>query len=310
MTIGNFDGVHRGHQALLSQARQIADRMGLPLALMLFEPQPAEFLNPQGAPARIASLREKLFYLGHRPSQGDGLTGVGSAAAARGQVDYVYCLHFNRHLANMNARQFAENIVFDSLNCQHLIIGADFRFGCQRSGDLSLLQQIAREKGREVHVFPDFNLGQARVSSTLIRRFLAAGKITEAEDMLGHPYVMIGRVIRGDGRGRQWGIPTANIHLARPSLALAGVFCVSVSIDGADKTYPGVANVGCRPTVDGQRNILEVHLLDTHMDLYGQILKVRFLQKLRPETKFNTIDELLTQIHLDIKQARAFFNPG
>lgn len=284
---GNFDGVHSGHQALLKTLKQKAQALGLPLVVLLFEPQPAEFFLQDQAPARLSSLREKMRMF------------------AKCQVDYVLCLKFNARLAATSAEDFAENYFFADLQAKILMIGEDFRFGYQRKGNLELLKPLAMQHACEVLSFGNFLHRDQRISSTKIRQALALGDFVSAAAFLGRKYSICGRVTRGDGRGRQWGIPTANIHLNRQTLPLKGVFCVKVQY--GDNLLNGVANIGSRPTVDGSKTVLEVHLPNFDKSLYGVMLEVFFLHKLRDEVKFATSDALIAQIRKDILQTIDFF---
>ncbi|WP_133127121.1 bifunctional riboflavin kinase/FAD synthetase [Legionella nagasakiensis] len=288
-TIGNFDGVHLGHQALLQQLRAQADFMQLPLLVVLFEPQPNEYFHGDKAPVRLSSLREKLHRLRHFG------------------VDFVICLKFNQTLSLMSPVEFAERIIFSLLNVKLLLIGHDFHFGSNREGDVNLLKQLASHQACNVQIFSDFTLENERVSSTRIRQALQFNHLKHAAELLGRPYSLCGRVIKGDGRGRQWNIPTANLSMHRPSLPFKGVFCVQVKRPGKSLLF-GVANLGCRPTVDGSKNILEVHLLNFDESLYGEVLDVFFLYKLREEIKFSSLDALLAQIRKDIAAAKKYFS--
>ncbi|MBA2651959.1 MAG: bifunctional riboflavin kinase/FAD synthetase [Tatlockia sp.] len=287
-TIGNFDGVHLGHQALLKNLRAEADRLQLPVVVLLFEPQPAEYFRPEQAPARLTSLREKL------------------AVLKSSRVDFVYCLKFDEALALMSAQDFAQEYFFSLLNCKYLLLGQDFRFGQGRLGDVNLLQELGLSHGCRVRSFADFSIKDNRVSSTKIRTALEQGALEEATDLLGRTFSLCGRVIKGDGRGRQWGIPTANLAMHRLKLPIHGVFCVQVhSIEG--RFINGVANLGSRPTVDGTKNTLEIHLFDFDENLYGEMLQGFFLHKLRDEVKFSSVDALIAQIHDDIAAAKSEF---
>ncbi|RUQ89444.1 bifunctional riboflavin kinase/FAD synthetase [Legionella septentrionalis] len=288
LTIGNFDGVHRGHQALLNELRSEARRLQLPLTVILFEPQPGEYFQGSAAPARLATLREKINEL------------------KKYGVDYVYCLKFNRDLALMPPAEFAEKIIFSLLQAKYILIGRDFRFGKERGGDVALLQELAKKWNSTVEMFPDFATAGERISSTKIRQALAENQLERAAEFLGRRYAMCGRVVPGNGLGRQWGIPTANLCLNRRSLPIRGVFCVYVQRKG--RLFPAVANLGCRPTVDGVRNLLEIHLLDFNEMIYGEILQVIFLHKLRDESKFSSLDALIAQIKQDIAATKNYFN--
>lgn len=289
--IGNFDGVHLGHQALLTQLKQQAIKQQLPAVVFLFEPQPSEFFLNDKAPARLSSLREKL------------------AVLASLAIDYVYCLSFTQTIASMSATEFANHWFFSLLNTKYLLIGEDFRFGYQRQGDVNLLKTLAIPANCLIETLPDFTLDGLRVSSTKIREALATGNLSLANRLAGRTYSICGRVVKGAGLGRQWGIPTANLSMKRLTLALKGVFRVQVRLPNG-LLINGVANIGCRPTVDGSTNVLEIHLFDYNGDLYGQRLQVYFLQKIRDEIKFLSKEALISQIFDDIAVARAGFETG
>lgn len=288
-TIGNFDGVHLGHQALLKQVKSKAGQLQLPMVTMLFEPQPGEYFKGQQAPARISSLREKL----------DILSKCGA--------DYVYCLNFNKSLAQMSAEKFAKTYIFSRLRARYLLVGEDFRFGYDRQGDLNLLQELGHQQNCLVEALADFNKANQRVSSTKIREALSMGKLDDATMLLGRTFSLCGRVITGHGRGTKWGIPTANLAMTRLTLPMTGVFCVQVRIASSGRLVNGVANLGRRPTVDGSKNVLEIHLFDFNQNLYGDMLTVYFLNKLRDEIKFESQDALIDQIHKDIATAKDRF---
>ncbi len=288
-TIGNFDGVHRGHQALLALLRKKADALKLPLFVILFEPQPGEYFKRSQAPTRLYRLRDKL------------------QALRQCGVDGVLCLKFNDQLAQMTPEAFAEQVIFTQMNVQYLLLGSDFRFGRDRRGDVLLLREWAVGRGVDVETYPEFSMNHARVSSTQIRHALYLGDLSRAESLLGRKYSLCGRVKHGQGMGRKWGVPTANLSLSRGALPLSGVFCVQVA-RAAGPLFNGVANMGNRPTVDGSTNVLEVHLFDLDESLYGEIIQVSFLFKLRDEIKFSSVDALILQIHADVAAATAYFN--
>ncbi|HBI22332.1 MAG TPA: bifunctional riboflavin kinase/FAD synthetase [Legionella sp.] len=288
-TIGNFDGVHRGHQALLALLRKKADALNLPLLVILFEPQAGEYFKQEQAPARLYRLRDKL----------NALRQCG--------VDGVLCLKFDAQLSRLTAEAFAENIIFTQLKVQYLLLGGDFRFGCDRRGDVALLREWAAIRGVVVETYPEFCINHVRVSSTQIRHALYLGDLNLAESLLGRQYSLCGRVQHGQGMGRKWGVPTANLNLPRGALPLSGVFCVHVARVGKPLLM-GVANMGNRPTVDGRKNVLEVHLFDFDESLYGEFIEISFVHKLRDEIKFSSVDDLLLQIHADVAAARVFFN--
>jgi riboflavin kinase / FMN adenylyltransferase len=296
-TIGSFDGVHLGHQAILRQLIQVARATNLPAVAIVFEPQPHEFFAGENAPARLMRLREKL-----------------QALWAAG-IDRVLCLHFNQELRELSAEQFIDRVLVNGLGIKHLVVGDDFRFGCDRRGDFALLKKRGEElqkKGKELgFVVSDthtLEIAGDRVSSTRIRQLLETGDFEQAAVLLGKPFSIHGRVVYGKQLGRQLGVPTANVDLRRYRSPLQGVFVVTMHFaDGS--CYPSVANVGVRPTVSGDKKpLLEVHLLDFSRDIYGAVVDVVFLQKLRSEKKFASLDELKAQLQVDIQEARLFFS--
>ena len=289
VTIGNFDGLHRGHRAVLERLHSRAVERGLLTTVMTFEPTPQEYFAPQSAPARLQRLRDKLVTL-------DALG-----------VDQVICLRFDRKLAALSARAFVERILVTGLDVRYLVIGDDFRFGAGRDGDFAYLCAAGREHGFEVVNTDTFCEGSERVSSSRVREALAAGDLDSARQLLGRPYRICGRVAAGQRRGRTIGFPTANIHLHRPVSPLRGVFAVRVYGLG-DAALNGVANVGTRPTVDGSRWVLEVHLFDFDADVYGKYLDVEFCTRLRDERKFASFEILKQQIQRDAEQARQYFS--
>lgn len=288
-TIGNFDGVHCGHQALFRQLRKQASEMQLPMLVMLFEPQPSEYFLGERAPARLFSLREKINVL------------------RQCGADYVYCIKFDQDLASMTAVEFANRYIFSLINAKYLLIGEDFRFGHDRYGDVDLLKNLSQQHTCLVQQFSDFFIDDKRVSSTAIRQALHLGDLDYAAKLLGRNYNICGRVVRGNGLGRQWGFPTANLSLHRRSLALSGVYCVRVKRQGRPSWIRAVANLGCRPTIDGNKQVLEIHLFDFNESLYGEMLQVSFLHKLRNEIKFESVDALIAQIHQDVAAANSYF---
>ncbi|WP_178082780.1 bifunctional riboflavin kinase/FAD synthetase [Pseudomonas sp. BBP2017] len=288
-TIGNFDGVHRGHQAILARLRERAVELGVPSCVVIFEPQPREYFAPDTAPARLARLRDKVALL-----------------AAEG-VDRVLCLAFNQRLSKLSAAEFVDTILVDGLDVKHLEVGDDFRFGCDRVGDFEFLQQAGLSQGFTVEAAQTVELDGLRVSSTQVRHALAKADFALAERLLGCPYRICGRVLHGQKLARQLGTPTANIQLKRRRVPLSGVYLVSVELDG--KAWPGVANIGVRPTVSGDGSAhLEVHLLDYAGDLYGRRLTVEFHHKLREEQRFASLEALKSAIDADIAAARAHWH--
>ena len=290
-TIGNFDGVHLGHQAVLGQLAERANELGLPLTVVTFEPQPQEYFCPDQSPPRLTRLREKV------------------QALRRYAVDRLLVLRFDRAFSQQSPEAFIQNLLVNGLGVKYLVVGDDFRFGKDRAGDFAMLQAAGCEHGFEVVHMHTFVLDGERVSSTRVRLALAAGDLNGAEKLLGRVYRMSGRVAHGDKKGRDIGFPTANIHLHRMATPLRGVFAVELyGVSG--EPLPGVANLGTRPTVDGLRTLLEVHLFDFEGDLYGAQVHVEFLHKLRDERRFASFDELKAQIALDAQEARALFSVG
>lgn len=288
LTIGNFDGVHRGHQALLEMLVRKAHAMQAAATVLTFEPHPREYFAPQDAPARLASLRDKLLLL------------------SQNGVDRVHVCRFDARLAALHADRFIEDVLVRGLGVRHLIIGDDFRFGARRQGDFALLQREGARLGYGVEAMPTLADGGVRVSSSAVREALSDGRLDDAAALLGRPYSIAGRVISGRRIGRSIGYPTANIPLRFRKPALAGVFAVSVEGLGSQR-IAGVANLGSRPTVGGDRPNLEVHLLDWQGDCYGAHLRVHFLHKLRDEARYDSLDALTRQIRRDEDAARAWF---
>lgn len=286
-SIGNFDGMHRGHQAVVARLREEGTRHALPVTLMTFEPQPQEYFHPQQAPARLMRASDKCM-----------------AAAAAG-VDRLLCLRFDAGLASLSAQDFIDDILIARLGVKHLVVGDDFRFGKNRTGDFAQLIAAGRTAGFGVESMPRVDVDGARVSSTRVREALAAGELDLAARLLGRAYRISGRVIHGDRRGRTIGVPTANIPLRRRVLPVRGVFIVSVH-GLATHALTGVANIGTRPTVDGTRALLEVHVFDFKQEIYGRRIHVDFLHKLRDEQRFASFAELKQRIVADLDEARSW----
>lgn len=287
-TIGNFDGIHLGHQAVIGQLAEEAADLSLPSMLISFEPQPMEYFQPAKAPARLTRLREKL------------------QALRRFSVDQVLCLSFNRALAQMPAELFIKDILVDALKIKYLVVGDDFRFGKDRVGDFDMLKKAGEQFGFQVVNMHTFSIDGERVSSTRIRKALEVGDLPSAARLLGREYRMSGRVVHGEKLGRELGFPTANIELHRRATPLQGIFVVEVyGLEG--EPLPGVASLGTRPTVGGSKAILEVFLFDFDQDIYGVHLQVGFLKKLRDEENYDSLEALTTQIQKDVDQAKAYF---
>jgi len=290
VTAGNFDGVHHGHQMLLNHLIAKSTELGVPSLLLTFEPQPREFFAGSAVPARLTRFREKITLL------------------QRTELDRVLCLPFNERTANTPARWVVDVLLNKMLAVKYFVIGDDWRFGKGAEGDYAMLKEAGDRYGFGVSQLATMTLEHERVSSSRIREMLASGDLIEAEKLLGHPYFIMGRVVYGRQLGRQIGSPTVNIRLQRYRSALNGVF--SVSVDGLEKPYDGIANIGIRPTVDGKEPLLEVHIFDFDENVYGRLLTVRFHRKIREEKKFESIDALKTQIQADIGVAREWFARG
>lgn len=279
MTVGNYDGIHLGHQALINHVITYAKKERYHSAVMTFEPHPREFFDSISAPSRIISLREKLEFF-------DSLG-----------INRVHVIRFDADFAKISAVEFT-NILKNNLNVKRVVLGKDFRFGQNREGGVEMLKNA----GIEILVADEFMINQERVSSSLVRESLSHGDFKKVNLLLGRPYAISGKVIHGDKRGREIGFPTANIHMFHERPPLRGVFAVKL-----DDSF-GVANLGIRPTVSGLSQLnLEVHVFDFSADLYGKHVHVTFLKKLRDEKKFNNVNELKLQIEIDIANAKSFF---
>ncbi|MAD46171.1 MAG: bifunctional riboflavin kinase/FMN adenylyltransferase [Oceanospirillaceae bacterium] len=290
-TIGTFDGLHLGHQRIIHSLKAVSERRGVPTLVMLFEPQPKEFFAPDAAPARLANLREKLQDLKAQ------------------QVDYVLCLPFNQALRSMSADAFIQDILISALGIKHLIVGDDFRFGCDRRGDYQLLREAGDKYGFEVQDTPTHELDAERISSTRIRTELAANNLVRAAHMLDRSYRMSGRVAYGRQLGRLLDTPTANVMVHRKKLPMTGVYAVHATVEESGEKYQGVANIGVKPTVTGDaKPSLEVHLFDFDGSLYHRHLTVEFAHKIREEKKFDGIDALRAAIENDKQAARQYFS--
>mgnify|MGYP006146326437 FL=1 len=290
LTIGNFDGVHLGHQAVLARVVAIAKQMQLPSCVMLFEPQPLELFAGDAAPARLSRFREKYV----------ALAGLG--------IDRLLCVHFTPDFAAQAPEQFIQQLLLKQLGVEQLIVGDDFRFGKNRSGSFELLALAAEQHQFGLCSTSSLLLGQQRISSTLIRQALADDNLTLAAEMLGRPFALTGRVRHGRKLGRDLGFPTANVFLYRRKLPVAGVYAITANT--VFGRYQGVANIGNRPTVQGQRQQLEAHLFDFKGDLYGSQIEVLLQHKLRSEQRFDSLAQLQQQIAADVTAAKAFFRHG
>lgn len=284
-TIGNFDGVHRGHQAIIADASAVARARGVPLTVIAFEPTPAEFFSVDKAPARLTRLAEK------------------ADALSQTAADQFLCLRFDRKLAGLSPVEFAQQVLVNGLGVQHVVIGDDFRFGRNRAGDFKMLVGLGEQFGFSVARMQTVSLDNARVSSSAVREALADGNLQRARVLLGRPFSMCGRVIRGQCLGRKLGYPTANLQPRRCRSPLQGIFAVRSELPGRSRC-DGVASLGTRPTVAGNHELLEVHLFGFAGDLYGARMKVEFLAKLREEAHFASLDALVAQMREDERAAR------
>ncbi len=288
-TIGNFDGVHLGHQAMLAELKRAAGRLGVPACVLTFEPHPREFFAPDKAPTRLTSLREKLELL-----------------AACG-VERVHLCRFDYRFAQITAEDFIERIVARGLGARWLLAGDDFRFGARRAGDLVMLKRNAPRLGLEVSAMASVMQDGQRVSSTAVRKALAAGELARAERLLGRAYSISGRVVRGDGLGRKLGFPTANVQMKHNRPPLSGIFAARLH-GAAAGPLRGVASLGVRPTVRQQgAPVLEVHALDFDGELYRRHVRVEFLHRFRDEEKYADLATLTRRIALDVENARRYF---
>ncbi|QSX30864.1 bifunctional riboflavin kinase/FAD synthetase [Shewanella cyperi] len=286
LTIGNFDGVHRGHAQVIASLVEKAEHFGLPATLMTFEPQPQELFRGDDAPARLSLLRDKIALL-------DELG-----------IDRLLCVNFNRKFADWPAESFIEDLLVKRLGVRYLVVGDDFCFGKGRLGNFDMLRRAGEKFGFAVVNTHSFTLGDQRVSSTAVREQLAKGNLEQARRLLGHPFTLCGRVAHGQKLGRTLGFPTANIAMKRKVVPVRGVFAVRLWWDGSD-IYDGVANIGFRPTVKGQMCQLEVHLFDFDGDLYGRRVEVELVAKIRDEQPFESLDALKKQITNDADRAMA-----
>lgn len=305
-TIGNFDGVHSGHQHILSQLKAKSDEYQLPSVVITFEPQPQEFFAPQRSPARLTRFRDK------------------AEVIADCKMDKLLVIHFNQPFSQLTADEFVKQILVDKLGVKYLQVGDDFQFGQGRTGNFESLKASGRQFGFVVENTPTFSIDNKRVSSTRIREALESGDMALTRTLLKRPYWMSGHIQHGDKRGRTIGFPTANVPLHRETPAVSGVFAVRLwgrdlgvckNVLESDKHNPirqqginGVANIGYRPTVDGKKGLLEVHLFDYDGDLYGKLVHVDFLHKIRDEMKFDSFEILKEQILKDVVEAKTYFS--
>ena len=286
VTLGNFDGVHLGHQQLINHLIEQGKKLNLPTVVMLFEPQPLEFFSKQNAPARLTSFKEKVQLI------------------EKLGIDYIIAVPFTQTFANMSANAFIQDWLINKLSAKYIVIGDDFQFGRDRKGDINLLQQYTQNNHFLVESMPTFVWNNLRISSTAVREALFNSDFELARCLLGRDYAIQGRVVHGNALARQLGFPTANIHLNRKKPALQGVYFVKVKNCCSNQYYHGIANIGIRPTIEGKKAILEVNIFDFSGDIYGQYLDVTFVCKLRDEKKFDSLTDLKQQISQDVCTAK------
>lgn len=295
LTIGNFDGLHLGHQALLAHVRQAADRLNLAASVMTFEPHPREFFahlsgDPGKAPSRIANLRDNM------------------NAMAKAGMDNIIVEHFNATFASQSPQEFIEKIVVNGLHAKWVMVGEDFCYGARRAGNIATLKEAGKQYGFIVETLPAVTIDGQRVSSSAVRAALAAGDFARTHDLIGHPYTISGRVVHGQKLGRKIGFPTLNLRIAHKHPAVTGVFIVQVH-GLSEQPLPAVASIGIRPTVeDTGRVLLEAHILDFDEDCYGKLVQIEFLQRIRDEKKFPDIASMTVAIEDDENKARRYFN--
>lgn len=292
LSIGNFDGIHLGHQSLIKQLKVLANQHKLITTAVIFEPQPQEYFAVDVVPDRLTMLREKIIEL------------------RRLDLDRLVCLKFNQAFANLSAREFVQQLIVDSLHGRYLVVGDDFRFGKDRQGDYPSLQQFSKEFDFHLHRAKTFLFSGSRVSSTRIRQTLQKGDLALAEQLLGRKYSISGRVVDGDKRGRTLGFPTANINLNRCNL-LPGVYVTRVHIINAPNqytsSYDSVSSIGRRPMFNGKALRLETHILDFDETIYGRYIMVEFLQRLRTEKVFPQLSDMVKAMQADVDAVRRYF---
>ena len=287
LTIGNFDGVHRGHQALIAQARARAKALGLPLAVLSFEPTPREFFSPESVAGRVVTFRSRIALL-----------------SAQG-VDRLVLQRFDKKFSAYDPTAFVEQLLVGKLGVRALVIGDDFRFGARRGGGIELLRELGKKHGYTIENLDTIELDGCRFSSTALRAALAEADVKLAAALLGRPYTLCGRIRRGLQLGRTLGMPTTNVNLHRKLALKQGIYAVRAKVNGRD--WEGVASLGVRPTLGLTRCLLETHIFGEPGELYGSTMEVEFCRYLRPELKFDSLDELGVQMQRDADDARAFF---
>jgi len=285
LTVGNFDGLHLGHKYLINELKKRAKEKGLKTAVLTFCPHPLRVLAPNLLLCELTDINEKIELFGE----------LG--------IDYLCFIRFDKDFAKIHAREFLEKVIYEKLGCRYLLVGYDWRYGYKREGEIELAKEVGKKLGFEVEEAKPFKVKGHIVSSTLVRRLLKEGRVEEVKEYLGHYYWIKRRVVKGDGRGSKIGFPTANLQNTDKLCLKEGVYLVRVE----DKHY-GVANYGYRPTFGGKKKVLEVHLLDFSGNLRGKRIKVEFLKFLREEKKFESPEELVSQIKRDIETAKSYLN--
>ena len=287
-SVGNYDGLHPGHRKVIKSLVDRGRDLNLPVTIVSFEPHPLDFFVPDAAPPKLMTVREKI------------------EALKELNVDHFCCLRFNHRLANTEPENFVEDLLIAKLGVRYVVVGDDFRFGRNRRGNFEMLRSICRRYDVEVSKMETIEFDGERISSSRIRDCLAAGNIGLANRILGRDFSMSGRIVRGNGNARNWGFATANIKIEVSKPAVSGIFVVEVDLPDKN-SLPGVASLGFRPTIGGDTQLLEVHLLDFDRNIYGQRIRVRFQKKLRDEIKFSSIEKMCEQIQQDIATTRIYF---
>lgn len=285
LTIGNFDGVHLGHQALLCMVNDLATLNKLPSIVMSFSPSPKIFFGQKVA--QINTFKQRFLLLQQQ------------------QITALLLLKFNQNLANLEADNFVIEILVNQLNIKHIVIGDDFVFGKNRTGNKTLLEKLGQQYSFEVHQINRIQNNQLRISSSAVRHALSVGDFNNVNDKLGYIFSMSGKVVHGDKKGRTIGFPTLNIPLKRDISPISGVFAIEATLN--NQAYQGVANIGYRPTVNGTKNLLEVHVFNFDKQVYGQEVRITFYAKIRNEQAFKCLEDLKQQIHADVLWVKSYF---
>lgn len=291
LTIGNFDGVHRGHLALFEKVKERAKEIGGASVVMTFEPHPIRIMKPGNGPPLITLIDQKL----------NLISNVG--------IDVILCIPFTREFASISAKDFIQDLLVDKIGIREIVVGYDYTFGHKRQGDITLLKEMGDKLGFKVHVLGPVHIDDTLVSSTSIRKLVQEGRISEAKKFLGRDYQIAGSIITGANRGgKLLGFPTANLDPMDELIPNRGVYAVTVLLD--DKTYQGVTNIGYNPTFGDNALSVETHLLDFSKDVVGKNIRINFIERLREEKTFSSVDELTEQIGKDVQRAREILKLG